>query len=180
MTPKSLFNIILKIVGIFFIINIIEIAGELISTIAFMSSPDSFDPKSNIFIFSGSIVILAIYIFITYQLLFNTKNILNKLKLDRGFTEEQFSFNISEGSILRIALIVIAGVILINEIPNFCNAVYQYIQQKIIQSHSGTKPSVSYLILHGVKIVLALLILGERRRIAAFAESKPIVEVDTE
>jgi hypothetical protein len=69
---------------------------------------------------------------------------------------------------------------LINEIPNFCNAVYQYIQQKIIQSHSGTKPSVSYLILHGVKIVLALLILGERRRIAAFAESKPIVEVDTE
>jgi len=180
MTPKSLFNIILKIVGIFFIIDIIEIAGQVISTIAFMFSPDSFDSKGNIFIFSSSIVILAFYIFITFQLLFKTNNILNKLKLDRGFTQEEFSFRISEVSILTIALIVIAGVILINEIPNFCNAVYQYIQQKIIQSHSGTKPPLSYLILHGVKIVLALLIVGERRRIAAFAESKKNVELDVE
>jgi len=83
-----------------------------------MLKPNSFDPNEGIFIFLGTTVILAFYIFVTYQLFFRTNNILDKLKLDRGFTQDEFSFEIPKSSTLTIALIVIGGLILTNEIPN--------------------------------------------------------------
>jgi len=178
MTPRSLFNIVLKIFGLFFLKNIIETVPQLISTILFMLKPNSFDPNEGIFIFLGTTVILAFYIFVTYQLFFRTNNILDKLKLDRGFTQDEFSFEIPKSSTLTIALIVIGGLILTNEIPNLCKALYQYIQQKSIQRDTENKPDLSYAISTGAKIILGLLILGERKRIVEFVEQRQKINVD--
>jgi len=178
MTPRSLFNIVLKIFGLFFLKNIIETVPQLISTILFMLKLNSFDPNEGIFIFLGTTVILAFYIFVTYQLFFRTNNILDKLKLDRGFTQDEFSFEIPKSSTLTIALIVIGGLILTNEIPNLCKALYQYIQQKSIQRYTENKPDLSYAISTGAKIILGLLILGERKRIVEFVEQRQKINVD--
>jgi hypothetical protein len=170
MTPRSLFNIILKIFGLCYLKDIIETVPQFISTIPFMFKPDSFDPNEGIAIFIGTTIILAFYIFVTYLLFFKTNTLIDKLKLDRGFTQEEFSFQIFKADILTIGLIVIGGMILANEIPNFCKALYQYIQERSIQRYSGNKPNFSYAIIPGVKIILGLLILGERKRIVEFAE----------
>jgi len=174
MTPRSLFNIILKIFGLFFLKNIIEVVSELISTMLYMFKPTSFDHNEEILIFLAMVLVLVFYIFITYQFLFKTNNILEKLKLDRGFAQEEFSFNISQSTIFTIALIVIGGLILANEIPNLVSALYQYIQQQSAQRYTGNKPNLSYAILTGAKIIVGLLILGERKRIAEFVARKKI------
>jgi magnesium-transporting ATPase (P-type) len=178
MTPRSLFNIVLKIFGLFFLKNIIETVPQLISTIAFMLNQNSFDPYEGIFVFLGTTLILAFYIFVTYELFFKTNVILDKLKLDKGFTQDQFSFELPKSSTLTVALIIIGGIILTNEIPNLCKALYQYIQQKTILRYTEKQPDLSYAVMTGAKIILGLLILGERKRIVEFIESKQKVKID--
>lgn len=129
-------------------------------------------------LFLGTTVILAFYIFVTYQLFFRINNLLDKLKLDRGFTQDEFLLEIPKSSILPIALIVVGGLILTNEIPNLCKALYQYIQQKSIQRYTENKPDLSYAIMTGAKIILGLLILGERKRIVEFVEERQKADVD--
>lgn len=175
MTPKSLFNLILKIFGLFFLREIVLIIPQLISSISFFIQPDNFDNNQySSYGITGFILILliiAFYCLIIYQLLFKTNSILDKLKLDKGFNQEEFSFNLSNSLVLTIALIVIGGVILTEEIPNFCNNVFSYFQEKSL-THGMTKPNYSYIIISAVKIILGLLIIGERKRIVEFVEKR--------
>jgi hypothetical protein len=172
MTPRSLFNIIIKIFGIFFIKNIVEAIPEFISTIVFLvradSDTDSF--KETIVILIGTSTVLIFYIFVCFQLLFKTNKIVDILKLDKGFSQDTFTFDISSSSIITIALIVTAASILTNEIPNLCESIYRYAQQRTIIDFSGKKPDYSHLFFQAAKIVIALLLLGERKRIVEFIE----------
>ena len=170
MTPRSLFLIVLKILGLFFLKNVIETIPQLISTISYLTQPNNFD--SGIFFLIGTTLLFWYYIFLTYHLLFNADKILDKLNLDKGFSEEIFAFNITDSSILTTALIIIGGLILAEEIPNLCKALYQYIQHKTIERHTGNKVDFSYCIFAGVKIILGLLLLGERKRIVNFIEER--------
>lgn len=183
MTPRNLFNIILKIFGLFFLREIIFIIPQLISSIPYLTESDNFGEVQNtnegVLSFILILVIIAFYGFIFYQLLFKTNNIVDKLKLDRGLNQEEFSFNISNSLALTIALIVIGGVILINEIPNFCRNIFSYFQERSL-THGIAKPNYSYIIISGVKIIIGLLIIGERRRIAEFVERRQAKKEDQE
>lgn len=175
MTPRNLFNIVLKIFGLFFLKEIVFIIPQLISSILFLFQPKNFDNNQyssyGIIGFIVVLLIIAFYSFIIYQLLFNTNKILDKLQLDKGFDREEFSFNLSTSLILTIALIVIGGIILMEEIPNFCRNVFTYFQEKSL-TRGMTKPNYSYIIVSAVKIILGLLIIGERKRIVEFVEKR--------
>lgn len=121
------------------------------------------------FIFTA--IVLAFYAFIIFQLLFRTNSVLDKLKLGQGFNQEEFSFHISTSLVLTIALIVTGGVILINEMPDLCRQLFTYFQEKRL-THGMTNPDFSYSVVAAVKILIGLLIIGERKRIVAFVESR--------
>ena len=71
-----------------------------------------------------------------------------------------FDLNISAPLILKIAVFVIAGVILISELPEFFMRLYGYLETK-----GGAYPFTSMLVVSFIKIVIALLMVGERKRI---------------
>ena len=175
MTPKNLFNIILKIFGLFFLREIIYIIPQLISAIPSFEKADDFGggqfSSAEILPLMVTLIAIAFYVFIIYQLLFKPNKIIDKLKLDQGFNQQEFSFNISTSLILTISLIVIGGVILTNEIPNFCRNIFSYFQEKNLM-HGMTKPNYSYIVVSGVKIIIGLLIIGERKRIVEFVEKR--------
>ena len=175
MTPRNLFIIILKIIGLFFLREIVYIVPQLISSIPFLTKSDDFGEIQNtnegLWTFILTLFIITFYSFIIYQLLFKTNNIVDKLKLDKGFNQEEFSFNISNSLVLAIALIVIGGIILTNEIPNFFRNVFSYFQEKSL-THGMTKPNFSFIIISAVKIIIGLLIIGERKRIVEFVERR--------
>ena len=82
MTPRSLFNIILKILGIFFIKDFLVALPQLLSTFSFIFIADSFGER--IITFLSIILMIAIYGAIAYFLIFKTEILIDKLKLDRG------------------------------------------------------------------------------------------------
>ena len=175
MTPKSLFNIILKIFGLFFLKEMALIIPGFISLIEFyISTPNPGEWQSNsigILPIIMTLITLAFYVFILYQVLFNSNKIIDILKLDKGFDQKEFSFNISSSLILTIVLIVIGGVILMNEVPNFFRNVFSYFQEKNL-TRGSAKPDFSYIIISGVKIIIGLLFIGERKRFVAFVEKR--------
>jgi hypothetical protein len=176
MTPRSLFKIILKIFGLFFFREIIITVPQFISSIV-LHFTNSGTVVEGVFRFAIQAIIILFYGFIIAQLLFNTTSILDKFKLDQGFDEEEFSFEneskkgkffigISASMVLTIALLVTAGVILVNEIPHLCKELFLY----LAESRSLGNHDVSYIIIAIVKILIALLLIGERKRIVQFVE----------
>ena len=185
MYPRKLFNIILKIFGLFFFREILNAIPQVISPIVQFFSISDLGPIIATFIVS--LLILAFYTFLVFQLLFKTNKIIDALKLDQGFAEmdlsledkERVPLTLSSKSIFTIALIVIGGVILINEIPNFCRQVYLYVDQANFR-FTTTKPDFSYIIFSVAKILIALLIIGERNRIIEFIENRNISNSEEE
>ena len=175
MTPRNLFNIILKIFGLFFLREIVFIIPQLISSISYYTKYETFgDAKfssDSFLILILNLVSIAFYFFIIYLLLFKTNKIIDKLKLDQGFNQEEFSFDISTSLVLTIALMVTGGVILTNEIPNLCKNIVSYFQDKSL-THGITRPNYSHIIISAVKIVIGLLLFGERKRIVEFVEKR--------
>lgn len=155
--------------------EMVLIIPGLISLIEFyISTPNMGEGQSNsigILPIIMTLITLAFYFFILYQLLFNTNKIIDILKLDKGFDQQEFSFNISSSLILTTALIVIGGVVLINEVPSFVRNVFSYFQEKNL-TRGVAKPDFSYIIISGVKLIIGLLFIGERKRIVAFVEKR--------
>ena len=122
---------------------------------------------------------IAFFIFISYQLIINTSKIIDFLKLDSGFDEHEFSFeekekksiNISGRQALIIALIIISVVVLIDQVPQLFSNIYFYFQVTKMGYKGNSVDSRSFII-PITKIVIALLILGERKRIIDFVERK--------
>jgi hypothetical protein len=175
MTPRSLFSIILKIFGLFFLREIVNTIPQLVSSLLYFTKSEGVGEGT--FVFIGTLVILAFYSFVVHQLLFKTNVILEKLKLDQGYSQEEFTFNISTSMVLTIAIVVTGGVILINEIPNLCRHLFSYFQEKRL-TQGMTKPDFSYSIISAVKIMIGLLLIGERKRIVEFVERRQKSSVD--
>ena len=86
------------------------------------------------------------------------------LKLEPQLSHEYLTFDVSAVNILTIALIILSGYILIDEIPDFCNYLLVYYEQSQLR-FQATKPPMAKLVISAVKILIAFLIIGERKKI---------------
>ena len=169
MTPRSLFNIILKIIGIFFIKDILAALLQLLSVFLYFTRSDAF--LEGIWTLISTILILLVYGFVSYYLIFKSDLIIDKLKLDKGFDQETIPLNIHRSTILSISIIVIGGLILADEIPNLCRQLFAYFQERRM-TYGQTKPNVSYWVLTVVKIVIGLLLISRQRQVVNYIELK--------
>lgn len=162
MLPTSLFKIVLKIFGLFLIMDILnlllKVIAELVSIIALA--------ENNIDVWQIVILViyLAIYLVLCYITLFKTESIIKILKLDSGFNQEFFQLNFSSGWVLNVALIAVAGLVLFTEIPNLFRYSLRFYQDRQMGTLIAESDN-THLIVSAVKIVIGFLIIGERKRI---------------
>lgn len=167
MTPRSLFNIILKVLGIFFIKDILATIPQLFSVALYLTKTNSIDEAIWTLLFT--LLVLSIYCLASYYLIFKTELIIEKLKLENGFNQDTIPLNIHRSTILSISIIVIGGLIVADEIPDFCQKLFAYFQERRM-TYGQTNPSISYSVLAGVKIVVGLLLISKQRQIVNFIE----------
>ena len=162
MTPSNLFNIILKVIGIFLLKDALLIIPNLIAIlISGIKSSDVF----LITIFVGEILA---YSLLFYSLLFRTNYWISKLKLTKGFDEAVIPLAIHRSSILSISIIVIGGLLLVHEIPNLFTQLFNYYNLKAEKFMS--EPRISYSVLAGSKVLIGLLLVFYQRYIVNFIE----------
>lgn len=169
MTPRSLFNIILKVLGIFFIRDFLAAIPQVLSVFLFLATPEG--RQEVIWTLVSTILILFAYGFVAFYLIFRTEVIIDKLRLENGFDQEAFQLNIHRSTILSISIIVIGGLIAVDEIPNFCRLLFSYYQQKRM-THGLQDPGISHIVMSGAKIMVGIIMLTNQRQIVRFIEWK--------
>jgi hypothetical protein len=164
MTPSTLFSIIIKIFGLLFIKLVIETAPQLLLPVLYGVESSMLKESLWILLFTG--LMLVFYLLCACGCLFKTNTILNRLRLTKDFNEAPFSVNFSPAAVFTIALFIIAGITLVDEIPHFCRFIFDYFQQQRLMPR--TPPGISNGVVIGAKIIIALLLIGERKRIVSF------------
>ena len=169
MTPRSLFNIILKVIGIFFIKNLlIELANILPALVQFTSH----EPDYGSFNLMSLVIVLLeclVYLFITYLLLFKANWIINKLKLDQGFHQHEFNLNIHRSTILRIAIIVVGSLIIVDSLPLLVQQLIYYIRMK---KENVPNIKIDYVVLHTAKLLIGIFLVAYQRTLVNLIEYK--------
>jgi len=167
MTPRTLFNIILKILGVFFIKDFLAIIPQLLSVILFLTNSDTLTEA--IWTLVTTSLIFSFYGLISYYLIFRTNLLIDKLRLDKGFDQETLPLNIHRSTILSISIIVIGGLLVADEIPNFCRQLFSYFQETRL-TYGQTHPTIAYSVVSGVKIIIGLLLMTGQRQIVNLIE----------
>src|SRR5690348_4663454 len=126
MSPRSLFNIILKILGILLVKDMLIAVPSLFGMFIYMGA----DRSSGY----GSLALVALsillYGWIAWQLLVRTDQVIDLFKLDKNFSEENLGINMHRSSVLTIAVTVIGGLVLVDAIPEVCRQVIHYWERK--------------------------------------------------
>ena len=165
MAPRTLFNLILKVIGLFFIKDILEALSHTISAIVYI--PQYSSAREAIFNVAVSLPLLALYSALAWFFIFRSEKIINILRLDRNFQEKPLSITVERHMLLTSAVIIAGAWLLVNEIPEFFrHAVYYYQERKLYVRM--TRPDVSYIVMSTVKIAIGLLLI---------LFNKPIVNV---
>ena len=112
MTKKDLFRLIIKIFGLYSIIT--TIFSAVPSNISWVIM--QIDLAGIIWMIGTVVVIVLLFMFLVYK----PDKIIGWLKLDRGFDNDTIEFqNFNSENILKLAVIVIGGILLLKNIPAF-------------------------------------------------------------
>ena len=167
MTPRSLFNVILKILGVFFIRDFLESMSQLFLVFSLFDKHS--DMSEELLALLGTVVVILVEVFFCWLLVFKTEWVIKFLKLERGFDQETIPLNMHHSTILSISIIVIGGWLVVNEIPNFCRQLFSYFQEKRM-TYGQTNPKIQYSVVSGVKIVIGILLIAEQRLLVNLIE----------
>jgi hypothetical protein len=166
MSPRTLFNIILKIIGLLFVKDILALIPQISSVIlAFENN----NVSVAIWILSTTLLILAAYWLVAYYLIFRTELVIDKFSLDKDFPQETISLNVHRSTVLSISIIVIGGLLLADSIPELCRQIFYYFQEKRL-TYGQTQPRVDYMITSVAKVILGLVLIGSQRQIVNLIE----------
>lgn len=166
MTKRDLFCVLIKIFGLYsLILTVFTIIPSNIGNIIFQ-----FD-LNMILIVLGSMFI-AVGLFTV--LLFKTDAIIEVLKLDEGFDEDQIQFgNLNNEAILKLAIIIIGGLLILDYIPFFLFDVVNAFKYKgNYTTIEGTNVDYFGMATGFINIIIGYLLLNNYKWLAEYFTKK--------
>ena len=167
MKIKTFWTIFLKIIGLCFLVGI---AKDLVFWFVNIFQEYSSGNSDQLLLFIVFLILmLGFYLFILKLLFFRTDWLIDKLKLDKGFTEENIDLSIKFSTVLTLAIIVIGGLMFLDSLPLFCTNLFEYFkQQETFRNYvsSGT------VVFHFVKTLIAVILFTNSIRISSFLEKR--------
>jgi hypothetical protein len=170
---QTLWTILIKILGLWLVLNSLTIIPQFISTIFYTYSNDVGIGLA----VSFALLFLTIgaYLFILRLFVFKTAWLIEKLHLVKGFDEEKIDLNIQRSTVLTVASIVVGGLLFVESLPQFCRQIFVFYQQKYLFHES---PTSAWMIFHLVKIVLGYLLMTNSKQVVAFINKETTKQID--
>ena len=177
MNIRTFWNILLKIIGIFLVVNGVTLIMEYLGYFTVVSGLE----------YTISMLgLLILYFFVLWLFVFKTSWLIDKLDLEKGFEEERIDLKNDFSAIMNIAIIVIGCVIFLDTLPLLCKSIFTYYQQKSILFFES--PTASWIILYGIKTLagfflwqtagkLRLLLIRKERKGRKIVKSKGDVKI---
>lgn len=163
MTKTDFFRIIIKLFGLYWLINTIFSLGQIIY----------FSTNNAGWIgILYSVIMLSILIFLFIVLIFKSDVIIGWLKLDKGFDDERIEFqNFNIENIMMLAIILIGATMILDNVATFLNQIYLGV--KVFVSNQSYLVTINgqssyHLILSTTKIVLGYVLLTNYPAVSKF------------
>jgi hypothetical protein len=174
MTPRSFWTILIKILGIYIILESLTSIPQLLTFVWGLMAQRAQSDSLNIYLIEIAYFILEIAVFATvlYYCLFKTDWIIDKLKLDQGFQDERFELTMHRSTILKIAIMVIGGLLLIDSFPFLCKNLLECLQMTTVYGGYAKNPNLFYVALYLIKSFIGYFLLTCSRMIVNFIELK--------
>ena len=161
MKTKDFFTLMVKLFGLYsLIISVFSLLPQSISLVAI-----GWESKWYILVLLTGILltILMYYLFIR-----NANIIVEFLKIDRGFEKDEIDFSqFKEDAIVKVAFIILGGILLIESLPAFIGETLRAIN---VDSNYDVFKTADYpfWLLHFIKLILSLGLIFYYRRIQLF------------
>ncbi len=173
MTIRTFWTILIKILGIWLLINCVTVIPQFIANLFIPRSGDvEFVENLGILL-----MVVGVYIYILRLFIFKSSWLIDKLHLDRGFTEEKFDTKINSSAVLTIATIVIGGVLFADSLPQLCHQIFALLKQKGVL---GESPDSSWIIYYLVKTILGYWLMTNSRSVVTFIVKQSANKIEGE
>ncbi|RKD92867.1 hypothetical protein [Mangrovibacterium diazotrophicum] len=151
MTKRDFFILVIKLFGLYSIIT--AVFFTLPSNVSFIIM--DFGVTSILYLLAILFVIVALFVF----LIFKASQIVNLLKLDKGFDNDKIELgNLTTVEIVKIATFIIGGFLIINNIPVFINQTINTFYTDI-QSQAVTPTYKWNWFVNGLNILIGYLLI---------------------
>jgi len=172
MTAKSLFNIILKVFGIYLLKDIIIAIPTLLGSLYSLAS---LDINGAFVSFLISAFTILIYVIVIYYLIFRTDLIIEKFRLLDKIPEDPVPLNIHRSTALSITILIVGLFLIVQAIPLLIRGIakwYQY-HQAVRRFYTTIEPfDFSMILVYVAEIIVGLLLIGNQRIIVNYIELK--------
>lgn len=158
MTKKDFFIVLIKVFGLYSIVtNLFSVLPS--SLIYALSEIDAFVIAWLLLVIIG---VFGLFIL----LIFKAHKVVSMLKLDKGFDSNYIDFgNDSAKNIIKIGIIIIGGLLIINNIPSFLSQLFFSFKNEVsgssVQFNGGYNLAISI-----INIILGYLLLSNYNFIA--------------
>ena len=174
MTKRDFFRIIFKVFGLYFMVLIIF--NYIPTAISYLSfQVDAFGLL--LILLLGTIFSVGLFI----MLIRKTDNIIEWLKIDKGFDDERIEIGNFNGlNIVKFALILIGGFMFLDFVPNFIYQSFLAFKNEIPTNNMnsvegfGNNGQVDYYewAIAAVNLIIGFIILSNYNRFATWIETK--------
>ena len=162
MTKRDLFRILIKVFGLYSgILTLFTVIPSNTVNLVY-----GFDILLLLVLLSAVFVSLGIFI----TLIFKTDSVIKFLKLDTGFDEERIDLgNLNNESILKLAIVIIGGFLIIENIPDILYYTIAEFRNKV-NKFENTAFSVNYAswVISAINVVLGFLFVGNYKKLALY------------
>jgi len=156
MTPKTLFIIIIRIIGLLLLLDLLRVIPQLLKNILFLLS---LGDTTVIFIGAFfSILMSSVYAAVLIYSLFKADKLVDKLSLAKKIDEERIELNIHSSTVIKIAVVFIGGTTILNYFApvllNLLDFVAKQSNQSFTNFETGTRSFDKMVLVHDVIMLL--------------------------
>ncbi len=169
MTKRDFFRIIIRIFALYLLL--LTIFNFIPTNVTYLSYDLAIWPA--LIVLGSAILMILLFVF----LLRKSDNVIDVLKLDKGFDDERIEFgNLGSLEIVKIALIFIGGFMILDHLPEFLHYCYLGFKKEISATglSSFEAPGLAEFwdyfrwFISGVNLLVGYLILSNLGRLARF------------
>ncbi|MES2543501.1 MAG: hypothetical protein V4548_01345 [Bacteroidota bacterium] len=167
MEIKTFWNIVLKGIGLWLLMNSLYIFPQIAVTIftsQFIDGWDTLIPELifGIFAFIG-------YVVISFLFLFKSLWLISILRLEKHFTENRIDITVSTKTVLKIIVILIGGTTFISSFPSLIKEIFQFAQQKELLRNY---PDLTWLIFYFINTLIGYILMTNNALVVNFIDKK--------
>lgn len=167
MLNRDFFRILIKIIGLYFFIQIIF--GVIPSQISFLGFDSDFSQKIGTLIYIFIIVLLSIAIL--YFLIRFPDRIIDLFKLDKGFESNRIPLtNFNSKNIVTLALVIIGGFLILENLTSVISLLYYDLKRNYDLLFPRDPNNSINLLLAALNLILGCLLIVFRKSISVYLE----------